>query len=231
MNNFRENIHWDSLLENSVPTIKVPRISDNAHLPEISEEMTGLLKERRKRKNLKKKKIWEENKSFEFVKKNVTPEYFKILSIVSWLINWGIFHWQFNSISNYLAVCPLEIILEITMYSLEYSSLVSFLFSLFFPSVSYILGRKFIETFLRFSHVFYFAHMCDILSCCMSFLLAVWKWEEVLDVWAGPRVLFMIWSIKHLQVVLYFLSLSIYVESAIFFLRVNVLLFKNHNKQ
>lgn len=59
MNNFRENIHWDSLLENSVPTIKVPRISDNAHLPEISEEMTGLLKERRKRKNLKKRRKYE----------------------------------------------------------------------------------------------------------------------------------------------------------------------------
>lgn len=192
MNNFRENIHWDSLLENSVPTRKVPRINDNAHLPEISEEMTDLLKERRKRKNLEKRRKYEKKtRALNLLRKNVTPEYFKILSIFSWLINWGIFHWQFNSISNYLAVCPLEIILEITMYSLEYSSLVSFLSSLFFPSVSYILGRKFIERFLCFSHDFYFAHMCDILSCCMSFLLAVWKWEEVLDVWTQDYYL---WS-------------------------------------
>lgn len=60
MNNFRKNIiHWDSLLENSVPIRKVSRINDDAHLPEISEEMKDLFQKRRKRKNLKKRRKYE----------------------------------------------------------------------------------------------------------------------------------------------------------------------------
>lgn len=57
MNNFRKNIiHWYSLLENSVPIRKVSRINDDAHLPEISEEMKDLFKKKKEEKELEKKK-------------------------------------------------------------------------------------------------------------------------------------------------------------------------------
>lgn len=113
MNNFRKNIiHWYSLLENSVPIRKVSRINDDAHLPEISEEMKDLFQKRRKSKNLKKRRKYEKKiRASNLLSK---MSHLNILKFWVYFLCWSTEEFSTGSstsISNYLAVCPLEIIL------------------------------------------------------------------------------------------------------------------------